>query len=117
MKLHHVQLAIPPGSEDECRSFYLDVLKFDEIPKPAELAKRGGLWMKSGQVEIHLGVEQDFRPAQKAHPAFHTDRLVEIAADLEKHDYQLLWDDSIPKWKRFFVFDAVGNRLEFMQGS
>ena len=68
-KLDHVQLAIPPGAEDLCRSFYVDLLGMSEVPKPPVLAARGGLWLASGPVRIHLGVEPDFRPARKAHPA------------------------------------------------
>src|SRR5262249_48190226 len=68
--IDHVQLAIPPGSEDDCRRFYVNVLGLAEKPKPPVLAARGGLWLMAGAVEIHLGVERDFRPAKKAHPAF-----------------------------------------------
>ena len=115
MKLHHVQLAIPPGSEDECRKFYCTLLGWKELPKPAQLAARGGLWLSAGEVELHLGVEQDFRPARKAHPAFLVAGIEKIAASLEDLEFEISWDDSIPAFKRFFVFDAVGNRLEFMQ--
>src|SRR5437763_1059254 len=66
--LHHVQLAVPPGSEDECRRFYVDVLGMTEVAKPPALATRGGLWVRADRLEIHLGVEPDFRPARKAHP-------------------------------------------------
>ena len=67
--IDHVQLAMPAGEEETARRFYRDLLGMAEIPKPPELAKRGGCWFESGTVQIHLGVEQDFRPAQKAHPA------------------------------------------------
>ena len=115
MKLHHVQLAIPPGSEDACRRFYCTILGWKELPKPIALAARGGLWLSSGEVELHLGVEADFRPARKAHPAFLVTKIESIAASLEDNKFELSWDNSIPAYKRFFVFDAVGNRLEFMQ--
>ncbi len=117
LKLHHVQLAIPPGSEDECRRFYCAILGWKELPKPAVLVKRGGLWLSAGEVELHLGVEQDFHPAKKAHPAFLVTAIDNIAADLASQKFEVDWDDSIPEFKRFFVFDAVGNRLEFMQPS
>src|SRR3954471_615160 len=68
LRVDHVQIAIPPGAEEACRAFYVGVLGMTELPKPADLAGRGGLWVRSGEVEIHLGVEQDFRPARKAHP-------------------------------------------------
>jgi len=67
--IDHVQLAMPAGAEETARSFYRDLLGMNEVPKPAELAKRGGCWFESGSVQVHLGVEADFRPARKAHPA------------------------------------------------
>ena len=69
LAIDHVQLAMPPGGEDTARRFYRDLLGMAEIPKPPELAKRGGCWFESGEMQIHLGVEKDFRPAKKAHPA------------------------------------------------
>ena len=69
LTIAHVQLAMPAGGEDTARRFFVALCGMTEIPKPTELAKRGGCWFRSGQVEIHLGVEQDFRPAAKAHPA------------------------------------------------
>jgi len=92
-------------------------LAWSELPKPTELAKRGGLWLTTGEAEIHLGVEQDFVPAKKAHPAFLTNDLTELAAKLDANGYEAKWDKSIPKLQRFFVFDAVGNRLEFIQSA
>ncbi len=115
MKLHHVQLAIPPDSEDLCRAFYCDLLGWTEQPKPTELAARGGLWLSSGEAEIHLGVEQDFRPAKKAHPAFLVAELSDLADKLQASGHQPNWDTSNPELRRFFAFDAVGNRLEFIQ--
>ena len=117
MILHHVQLAIPPGSEDECRRFYCAILGWKELPKPYVLATRGGLWLSAGDVELHLGVEEDFRPARKAHPAFLVTELGDIAAKLENQKFEVDWDENIAAFKRFFVFDAVGNRLEFMQSA
>jgi len=67
--IDHVQLAMPPGEEDRARAFYVGLLGLMEVPKPTELAKRGGCWFGCGTVQIHLGVETDFRPARKAHPA------------------------------------------------
>ena len=81
-KLDHVQLAIPPGSEDRCRPFYVGLLGMTEVKKPDILAKRGGLWLRSGPVEIHLGVEADFRPARKAHPALRVSDLDGLAERL-----------------------------------
>ena len=115
LQLHHVQLAIPQGSEEDCRKFYCLILGWTEKPKPVALAARGGLWLTNGNAELHLGVEEDFRPARKAHPAFLITEIEKVAADLAKHDFNVIWDESIPAYKRFFVFDVVGNRLEFMQ--
>ena len=82
LEINHVQLAIPPGSEDMCRSFYVDILGMTEVPKPENLRTRGGLWLRTGQIEIHLGVEQDFRPARKAHPGMTVTDIYGIASHL-----------------------------------
>ncbi|MEV4807857.1 VOC family protein [Nonomuraea sp. NPDC049421] len=112
--LHHVQLAIPPGSEDECRRFYVDVLGMTELRKPPVLAARGGLWVRADRLEIHLGVEQDFRPARKAHPGILVKDLDGLAKRLEDHGVEITWDDNFPGHRRFYAFDNLGNRLEFL---
>jgi catechol 2,3-dioxygenase-like lactoylglutathione lyase family enzyme len=117
VRLDHVQLAIPAGSEDLCREFYVGVLGMEEIEKPPVLAARGGLWLRSGNVQIHLGVEQDFRPARKAHPAVAVNDLDALAATLSEAGCPPLWDDAIPELRRFYVADPLGNRIEFMEGS
>ncbi|WP_228643116.1 VOC family protein [Microtetraspora sp. AC03309] len=113
--LHHVQLAIEPGGEDACRAFYVGVLGMIEIPKPPALAARGGLWVRADTVEIHLGVEKDFRPARKAHPGIHVADLDGLAARLTEHGVEVVWDDDFPGHRRFYAHDAMGNRLEFLQ--
>lgn len=115
MRLHHVQLAIPPGTEPECRAFYCGVLGWEELAKPAALAQRGGLWLRAGEDDLHLGVEADFRPARKAHPAFTTAELDGLAARLTAAGAPVEWDEAIPGLRRFYTADAVGNRLEFME--
>jgi hypothetical protein len=115
MRLHHVQLAIPPGSEGICRDFYCGVLGWTEIEKPEVLAARGGLWLQAGEHQLHLGVEKDFRPARKAHPAFATARLDDLAAKLEASGRAVRWDDAIPELRRFYTDDAVGNRIELLE--
>jgi catechol 2,3-dioxygenase-like lactoylglutathione lyase family enzyme len=80
--LHHVRLAIPPGTEDKARSFYVDVLGMTEVQKPPVLAARGGLWIRADKLEIHLGVEADFRPARKAHPGILVTDLDALATRL-----------------------------------
>lgn len=114
--IDHVQLAIPPGSEDACRRFYIDHLGFTEIEKPPVLATRGGLWLVDGDVEIHLGVEADFRPARKAHPGFRVTDIDVLAQRLIAAGVVVRWADEneIPGRRRFFCDDAVGNRLEFL---
>jgi catechol 2,3-dioxygenase-like lactoylglutathione lyase family enzyme len=114
-RLDHVQLAIPPGSEDRCRAFYVDLLGMRELQKPPVLAARGGLWLASGPVQIHLGVERDFRPAGKAHPAVAVADIDGLAAHLSDAGHDVVWDDAIPGLRRFYVIDPVGNRIEFLQ--
>jgi len=114
--IDHVQLAMPAGQEDVARAFYADVLGFTEIPKPPELAKRGGCWFQQGSVFIHLGVEADFRPARKAHPAFLVDGLDEVVARVA--DAGLEVDTSQPPldgYHRAHIFDPFGNRIELME--
>src|SRR5689334_3207490 len=92
MRLDHVQVSCPPGGEDVARAFYRDALGMTEVAKPPLLAARGGCWFKEGSAEIHVGVEQDFRPARKAHPAFAVDDLDALAAKLEGLGYPITWD-------------------------
>jgi catechol 2,3-dioxygenase-like lactoylglutathione lyase family enzyme len=112
---HHVQLAIPPGSEDACRAFYVGVLGMIELQKPPVLAARGGLWVRADALEIHLGVEEDFRPAKKAHPGIHVADLDGLARRLTANEVTVTWDDDFPGHRRFYAFDNAGNRLEFLQ--
>lgn len=112
--LHHVQLAIPAGSEDDCRRFYVDVLGMEELVKPPVLAARGGLWVRADRLEIHLGVEEDFRPARKAHPGILVDDLDGLAERFARHGVDVRWDGEFPGYRRFYAFDNVGNRLEFL---
>lgn len=113
--LHHIQLAIPAGSEDECRAFYLGVLGMTEAQKPPALAARGGLWVRADKLELHLGVEEDFRPARKAHPGILVGDLDALAARLTDHGVEVSWDNNFPGHRRFYTFDNLGNRLEFLQ--
>ena len=113
-RLQHVQLAISRGSEDACRRFYIEILGFTEVPKPLALAVRGGMWLRAAGVEIHLGVEDDFRPAKKAHPAFVVTDFEGLVARLTASGVEIRWDESIPGTRRFHASDNVGNRLEFI---
>ncbi|MBL0402754.1 glyoxalase [Microvirga aerilata] len=114
LRLDHVQLAIPKGAEDQCGRLYVDLLGMKEAPKPSTLAGRGGLWLESGPVRIHLGVEEKFSPARKAHPAVATGNLDGLAQMLSEAGCEPTWDDAIPEVRRFFVSDPVGNRIEFL---
>ncbi|MFD8721105.1 glyoxalase [Streptomyces sp. NPDC059629] len=113
--LHHVQLAIPPGAEDQCRAFWGDVLGMTELEKPPVLAARGGCWFRGGGLEVHLGVEADFRPSKKAHPGILVRNLRAFAKRLEAKGVEVTWDDNFPGHDRFYAFDSLGNRLEFLE--
>ncbi|MDH2445517.1 glyoxalase [Amnibacterium sp. CER49] len=113
--LHHVMLAIPRGSEDRMRPFYIDLLGMLELPKPPALAARGGLWVRGDALEIHLGVEDGFRPARKAHPGIRVGDLDALAGRFAQHGVPVRWDDeSFPGHRRFYADDPAGNRLEFI---
>jgi catechol 2,3-dioxygenase-like lactoylglutathione lyase family enzyme len=113
--IHHVQLACPAGSEDASRAFYAGVLGLDEIDKPLTLARRGGCWFRGHDIELHLGVEADFRPARKAHPALLVTGLDQWATRLTEAGYPVTPDDDFPGMRRFYAHDPHGNRLEFLE--
>ena len=115
LSIDHVQLAIPKGREDLARSFYRDVLGMQEVPKPEELAKRGGCWFASGEAQVHLGVEEDFRPAKKAHPALVVKGLGDILTKCEKAGLPSKPDAKTDGRRRVHVFDPFGNRLELIE--
>jgi catechol 2,3-dioxygenase-like lactoylglutathione lyase family enzyme len=111
--LDHVQLACPRGGEDEARHFYGDLLGLRELEKPEPLRSRGGLWFECGAQQLHLGVEEPFAPARKAHPAL----LVSSPAELEQLAERLpavRWDEDLPGYRRFYAEDPFGNRLELL---
>ena len=109
--IDHVQLAMPVGCENDARSFYVERLGFVELPKPPVLAARGGCWFQFGTVQVHLGVEADFRPAQKAHPAL---VVVGLEALVSSARLDARWSDEIPGTRRCYVDDPFGNRLELI---
>lgn len=113
--LHHVQLAAPHGSEDASRHFYGTVLGLPEVAKPPVLARRGGVWFRSESVELHLGAEEDFRPARKAHPGLLVEDLTAYAERLAAHGITVEWDDDFPGYRRCYVHDPHGNRLELLE--
>ena len=115
LRIDHVQLAMPKGSEDRACSFYRDVLGMKEIAKPEPLAKRGGCWFVSGEAQVHLGIDGDFRPAKKAHPGLVVEGLDEILAKCEKAGLAPKPDAEIDRRRRVHVFDPFGNRLELIE--
>ncbi len=114
VSLHHVQLAMPPGREAEARDFYSKVLGFEELPKPEHLARRGGAWFRAGSAELHLGVEDDFRPAKKAHAALLVDDLAELLARCSAAGVDVTTDQPLPGYERAYVRDPFGNRIELL---
>lgn len=113
--IHHVQLAAPAGSEDRLRWFYGAVLGLPEVAKPPVLAARGGVWFRSAHVELHLGMEEGFATARKAHPGLLVDGLEDYARRIESHGVAVEWDDSFPGYRRCYVADPHGNRIELME--
>jgi catechol 2,3-dioxygenase-like lactoylglutathione lyase family enzyme len=114
-RIDHVQLAMPPGGEPLARVFYGGVLGLAEVPKPPVLAARGGCWFENDDVKIHLGVEADFRPALKAHPAFVVENLPELKATLTGASVDYRVDDELEGFDRVFIADPFGNRIELME--
>lgn len=113
--LDHVQLAMPAGEEARAREFYGGLLGLAEVPKPANLAARGGVWFEGGALRLHLGVEADFRPARKAHPALLVKGLEALARRLEEAGMAVVSDEPLAGYKRIHASDPFGNRLEFLE--
>jgi catechol 2,3-dioxygenase-like lactoylglutathione lyase family enzyme len=116
-RLHHVQLAMPRGEESTARAFFVDVLDMTEVDKPPVLAARGGVSFRAGDVELHLGVEDDFRPAGKAHPGIIVDDLDALVERLAGAGQHVQWDGDFPGFRRVYAHDPFGNRLEFLEPS
>ena len=112
--IDHVQLAMPAGREDEAREFYGRLRGLPETPKPAVLAARGGAWFENGSVKIHLGVEADFRPARKAHPALLVRDLRGLVERLRRAGVEVVEAERVGG-ERVFVADPFGNRIELME--
>ena len=114
--IDHIQVAIPAGGEEQARAFYASLLGFIEVTKPASLAGRGGVWFSAGAAQLHLGVEKDFRPARKAHPAFLTADLTALVARLQAAGCTIAADEPpLDGYRRVHVADPFGNRLELME--
>ncbi|MEP2715813.1 glyoxalase [Pseudophaeobacter sp.] len=115
LALDHIQIAIPKGGEDQCRAFWGNLVGLREIAKPEALQASGGVWFALMGSELHLGVEEAFSPALKAHPGFRTTDIAALATRFETAGRDLAWDCAIEGRKRFFSTDPFGNRLEFLQ--
>jgi catechol 2,3-dioxygenase-like lactoylglutathione lyase family enzyme len=115
LRIDHVQLAMPHGREDDARAFYSALLEIPEVEKPAALAARGGVWFEGNDVKVHLGVDAEFRAAQKAHPAFQVRDLAALARRLRDAGVQVVDDGLMPGYRRVYVTDPFGNRLELME--
>ncbi|WP_176083796.1 VOC family protein [Martelella sp. HB161492] len=115
LELHHIQLAMPEGREQDARAFYCDILGLKAVEKPEELRHRGGCWFESGQCRIHLGVETPFRPAKKAHPAFRVRALAQIKARLRDCQIGFASDIDLPGIRRIYIADPFGNRIELLE--
>jgi catechol 2,3-dioxygenase-like lactoylglutathione lyase family enzyme len=114
-RLDHVLLAMPAGKESDARTFYGKVLGIPETMKPADLAGRGGCWFEDGELKIHLGVEKNFVPARKAHPAFIVEDLAGLTSALVEAGYSVSHDVPLEGYDRIFVDDPFGNRIELME--
>jgi catechol 2,3-dioxygenase-like lactoylglutathione lyase family enzyme len=115
--LDHVQLAMPAGEEDRAEAFYAGLLGLARQPKPQPLAARGGCWFSNGSVTIHLGVEDGFRPARKAHPAIVVDDLDDLVNALGAAGLAVRPDEELPGVRRSYVDDPFGNRIELIDGT
>lgn len=113
--INHIQISAPLNSEAQARKFYGELLGLPEIPKPLELAKRGGVWFQCGDQQLHIGVEPDFAPPKKAHPAFSVANLDGLRETLKVAGYLTQSDDLFVGYRRFYTFDPFGNRLEFLE--
>lgn len=113
--IDHVQLAAPKDSEDIARGFFKDILGFDEIEKPEALKKNGGVWFASGDLQLHIGIEEPFVPAKKAHPAFEVHNIKALKKHLLANDITVTEDDKLPGASRFYISDPFGNRIELLE--
>ncbi|HEY5110047.1 MAG TPA: VOC family protein [Acidimicrobiales bacterium] len=113
-RIDHVQLAMPPGGEDRATAFYDGILGIPRVAKPAELAARGGCWFEQDGLRVHLGAEEDFRPARKAHPAFAVAGLEGLCASLEGAGHPVRRTEDVPGMPQWYVDDPFGNRIELL---
>jgi catechol 2,3-dioxygenase-like lactoylglutathione lyase family enzyme len=117
LSIEHIQIAIPIGSEDRARAFYAGILGFVEVEKPAIMAKRNSIWFRAGSVSLHLGLEPDFHPAKRAHPALVVDGMDQVLTACQSANITVKPDVSFNGFRRVHIFDPFGNRLELMERS
>jgi catechol 2,3-dioxygenase-like lactoylglutathione lyase family enzyme len=115
MDIDHLQIAAPTGCEAEARRFFGGLLGLSEIEKPEALRPRGGCWFRVGPRQLHIGVEEPFRPAAKAHPAFSVSNIDALFESLEQEGVCCIWDEALASVRRFYANDPWGNRLEFTE--
>jgi catechol 2,3-dioxygenase-like lactoylglutathione lyase family enzyme len=115
MEIDHVQIAAPAGCEQEARRFFGGLLGLEEIKKPEPLRSRGGCWFRVGSRQLHIGVEKEFRPARKAHPAFGVSDIGGLFEKLSAASVRCVWDDTLGNVRHFYAEDPWGNRLEFTE--
>jgi catechol 2,3-dioxygenase-like lactoylglutathione lyase family enzyme len=114
-RIEHVQLAMPPGGEARASDFYTGLLGIPERPKPPHLAVRGGCWFERGALKLHVGVEESFRPARKAHAALVVTDLASLLIRLREAGVEIVDDEPLEGYERCYVHDPFGNRIELME--
>jgi catechol 2,3-dioxygenase-like lactoylglutathione lyase family enzyme len=115
VRIDHVQIAMPAGGEAEAVAFYGGMLQISHVPKPPHLAARGGCWFERDDLKVHLGVDADFRPATKAHPAFIVEHLPALVGRLRDAGCRVVDDEPLDGFDRVYVDDPFGNRIELME--
>lgn len=113
--IDHVQLAAPAGCDEQARRFFSDILGMEEIEKPDALKPNGGVWFRCGSHQLHIGVDNNFTPATKAHPAIHVQNLAALKQQIMSKGIPVKDDERLPGAERFYVDDPFGNRLEFLE--
>jgi catechol 2,3-dioxygenase-like lactoylglutathione lyase family enzyme len=113
--IDHIQLAIPPNSEDLARLFYGEILGLREKPKPEHLVNRGGIWFEQDDLKLHLGIDRNFCPAKKAHPGLLVEDLDELVSRCEKSGYMVEAGEGVESYRQVYVTDPFGNRIELLE--
>lgn len=113
--IDHIQLAAPKGSEEAAREFFKGILGLEEMEKPEKLKRNSGVWFRLGNQQIHIGVEEPFVPAKKAHPAFEVENLAELKLHFMEHGIEVIDDANLPGANRIYVSDTFGNRIEILE--